>query len=115
MSEIYDAPEQPFFIPQTMDERAAQQPASNNQAIHDTCTKLMNFHVIAQMADGSKMEGIIEDVNDQGVIMLVPENVNERFFQGPGGPRPRFRRFNRFLFPFIFFVPPFFYPYPYYY
>ncbi|MCQ2009049.1 MAG: hypothetical protein ABF629_07815 [Sporolactobacillus sp.] len=117
MSDIYDAPEQQLFVPQMMEERAAQQPESNNQAIHDMCTKLMNFHVIAQMADGSKMDGIIEEVNEQGVVMLVPENVNEneRFYQGPGGPRPRFRRFNRFLFPFIFFAPPFFYPYPYYY
>ena len=74
----------------------------------------MNYHVIGQMSDGSQVEGIIEDVDDEGVTMLVPENIeaDERQFGGYG--RRRFRRFRR-RFPFNFFVFPFFFPFPYYY
>jgi hypothetical protein len=77
----------------------------------------MNYHVIAQMKDGSKKEGIIEDMDDQSVTMLIPEDVDgdERQFYDYGpGYRPRFRRFRRFRFPYYLFLPPFFYPYPYY-
>jgi hypothetical protein len=69
----------------------------------------MNYHVVTQV------EGIVEDVDDSGVTMLVPEEVeaDERQFGGYGGyGRRRFRRFRRqfavFAFPFIF-------PFPYYY
>ncbi|MCL1631813.1 hypothetical protein M3N64_07600 [Sporolactobacillus sp. CPB3-1] len=115
MAEYDQTNEQPLFVPQLMDGRNAQQ-GNTVPNINDVCRKYMNYHVIAEMADGKKMEGIIEDINDQGVVMLIPEDVNdaERYFYGPGGRR-RFRRFNRFLFPFILFVPPFFYPYPYFY
>ena len=81
----------------------------------------MNYHVIGQMSDGSQVEGIIEDVDDEGVTMLVPENIeaDERIFGGYGGyggyGRRRFRRFRRRRFPFNFFVFPFFFPFPYYY
>ena len=77
-----------------------------------------NYHVIGQMSDGSQVEGIIEDVDDEGVTMLVPENIeaDERIFGGYGGyGRRRFRRFRRRRFPFNFFVFPFFFPFPYYY
>jgi len=81
----------------------------------------MNYHVIGQMSDGSQVEGIIEDVDDEGVTMLVPENIeaDERIFGGYGGfggyGRRRFRRFRRRRFPFSFFIFPFFFPFPYYY
>lgn len=116
MTDNYNVGEQQLFVPQTMDDRNANS-SPNAQSMNDLCRKYMNYHVIAQMADGSKIEGIIEDVNEQGVVMLVPEDVNEneRFFYGPGpGPRPRYRRFNRFLFPFLLFSTPFLFPYPYY-
>jgi hypothetical protein len=81
----------------------------------------MNYHVIGQMSDGSQVEGIIEEVDDEGVTMLVPENIeaDERIFGGYGGfggyGRRRFRRFRRRRFPFSFFIFPFFFPFPYYY
>ncbi|RYL95470.1 hypothetical protein EWI07_01760 [Sporolactobacillus sp. THM7-4] len=86
--------------------------------MHDLCKKYMNYHVIAHMKDGTKKEAIIEEVDDNSVIMLIPEEVDseERQFYGYGpGYRPRFRRFHRFRFPFYLFVYPFIYPYPYYY
>ena len=58
----------------------------------------MNYHVVGQMADGTQVEGIVEDVDDSGVTMLVPEEVeaDERQFGGYGGyGRRRFRRFRR--------------------
>lgn len=103
-----------------------------NQDFRDAksmCMQYMNFHIIAQMNDGSQMEGIIEDVDDEGVTMLVPEEVeeDERQFDGYGGyggyggggyggyGRRRFRRYRRRRFPFFVFGFPFFYPYPFYY
>lgn len=87
--------------------------------------RYMNYHVMAQMRDGSKFDGIIVNMDDNGVTMLVPEEMDEdqvrqadeeevgRQF-GFGGGRRRFRRFHRrhfpfpsfsFIFPFPFFFP----------
>lgn len=92
----------------------------NDQDMKNLCMKYMNYHVITQMSDGTQMEGIVEDVDDEGVTMLVPEEVegDDRAFGfgGYGGyGRRRFRRFRRRRFPFFFFIFPFIYPYPYYY
>ncbi|MCO7176283.1 hypothetical protein ACFP7A_10385 [Sporolactobacillus kofuensis] len=104
------------FVPHEMEERNTGNP-NNQESIQSLCRKYMNYHVVAQMADGSQMEGIIEDVNDQGVVMMIPEDVteDERFIAAPGRPRRRFRRFNRFFFPFFLFIPPFIFPFPHHY
>ncbi|MEH7225100.1 hypothetical protein V7112_14920 [Bacillus sp. JJ1566] len=90
--------------------------------IKHTCHNLRNYYVVGHMHDGSQMEGIIEDVDDEGVTMLVPEEVEEfemepgRQFGSYGGyGRRRFRRFRRRRFPFNYFVFPFFFPFPFYY
>lgn len=95
------------------------------------CQRYMNYQVMAQMNDGSQLEGIIDRVDEDGVTMLVPEDVdgeqmrqdvedeNARQF-GYNYGRPRYRRFRRRRFPFPFisrlflfpFYPP--YPFPYY-
>lgn len=83
------------------------------------CQKYMNYHVIAQMKDGSQVEGIIEDMDDEGVTMMVPEEVeadDSRIYGGYGGyGRRRFRRYRRRRFPFYVFVFPFILPFPFYY
>lgn len=95
-----------------------------------TCIKFMNFYVIGQLGDGSQVEGIIEDMDDDNVTMLVPETVEEeevngnRQFGGYGGGwydgysggygRRSFRRFRRRRFPFRSFVFPFIFPFPFY-
>lgn len=92
----------------------------NEQDLKNLCMQYMNYHVITQMSDGTQMEGIIEDVDDEGVTMLVPEDIeaDDRVF-GIGGfggyGRRRFRRFRRRRFPFFFFGFPFIFPFPYYY
>ncbi|MBT2689768.1 small nuclear ribonucleoprotein [Bacillus sp. ISL-47] len=79
----------------------------------------MNYHVIAQMKDGSQVEGIIEDMDDEGVTMMVPEDVEEnesRIYGGYGGyGRRRYRRYRRRRFPFYAFAFPFIFPFPFYY
>ncbi|MGJ9459891.1 hypothetical protein [Oceanobacillus sp. CF4.6] len=103
--------------------------------IKATCRRYMNYHVIAQMGDGSQFDGIIESMDDDGVTMLVPEEVDaEQVRQNEEGVarqfgfdfddyndyddygrprRRRFRRFRRQRFPFRLFRSLF--PYPYYY
>ena len=91
--------------------------------MHNICWQYLNYHVVGQMADGTQVEGIVEDVDDNGVTMLVPEEVevDERQFGGFGGyggggyGRRRFRRFRRQRFPFAIFAFPFIFPFPYYY
>ena len=97
------------------------------------CQRYMNYHVMAQMNDGTQFDGIIESMDDDGVTMLVPEEVDEEQvrqvneedvtrqfdydFDDYGRPRRRrFRRFRRRRFPFSFFRGIFLYPYfpPYY-
>jgi hypothetical protein len=92
--------------------------------IKSLCRKYMNYHVIGQTSDGSQFDGIITDMDEESVSMLVPEWVDEeqetdmtsrQYGYGDGYGRRRFRRFRRRRFPFFFFGFPFFRPYPYYY
>ncbi|KGJ48553.1 MULTISPECIES: hypothetical protein [Paraclostridium] len=92
----------------------------NDREMQKKCEELMNFHIIIAMKDGCKMDGIITDVDDSGVTMLVGEDVIERSDESKSRQMPRrFRRFRRrripfgsisglslLLFPFI--APPFF-------
>jgi hypothetical protein len=90
--------------------------------IKHQCRKYMNYHVQAKMQDGSEIEGIITDMDENNVTMLVPEEIDEEESDDStsrqyGYGRRRFRRFRRLLFPllnFLFFRPyPYYYPYPY--
>ena len=99
------------------------QPGNGPNDMQNKCWQYLNYHVIGQMADGTQVEGIIEDVDDDGVTMLVPEEIDadERMFGFGGyggggyGGRRRFRRFRRRRFPFTVFAFPFIFPFPYYY
>lgn len=92
----------------------------DNNHIYDLCEDHMHAYVLAEMVDGSKVDGIITGVDDENVYFAVPldsefdtsgqnREVNERQFGGwhgggygggynPGYPgygygyRPRFRR-----------------------
>lgn len=86
--------------------------------MQNKCWQYLNYHVIGQMADGTQVEGIIEDVDDNGVTLLVPEEVeaDDRLYgYGGYGGRRRYRRFRRRHFPFTVFAFPFIFPFPYYY
>ncbi len=69
--------------------------------LYDECKRLMEYHIVLKMTDGSTMDGIIEKVEPDRIIMLVGEDVmdlegdednQERQF----GKHRRFRRFRRF-------------------
>jgi small nuclear ribonucleoprotein (snRNP)-like protein len=98
------------------------------QPLHDKCKRLISFHVIITLSDGSTLDGIIEDVDRERIIILVGEDVMEsdnenepeqqRQFPGGGRHRRRFRRFRRRGFPlgnlaavallgYPYFIPPF--------
>ncbi|PLR79901.1 hypothetical protein CVD25_13215 [Bacillus canaveralius] len=91
--------------------------------VKSKCERYTSYHVIGHLTDGSRVEGIIEDTDNEGVTMLVPEEVDESTddyrqfggYGGYGGYRRRFRRFRRRRFPYPYFVFPFIIPYPYYY
>ncbi|MFD2680395.1 hypothetical protein [Bacillus seohaeanensis] len=88
------------------------------------CHKYRNYYVIGQMQDGTQIEGIIEDMNDDAVTMLIPEMVEEDAFDNrqyivgavpAGGYRRQYRRYRRRRFPYHRFVFPFIIPFPFYY
>lgn len=106
----------------------------DSQSLYDDCKKYLNYHTILTMNDGSEVDGIIEDVESDRVIVLVGEDVMEQEHDsqseyqrqpfGYGRPRRRFRRFRRRGIPFNnlarlallqypYIIPPFPY-YPYY-
>lgn len=93
------------------------------QDLYDECNNLMSYHITIVMQDGSTVDGMIEKVDSNGIIMLVGEdvmdeddmeqsNVQRQF--GKGGRMRRHRRFRRRGFPFnsIRRVFPIIYPYP---
>lgn len=105
--------------------QGAHQPMDMNDNIKQLCKNYMNYHVQAKMKDGSEFEGIITDMDENNVTMLVPEEVDEdslndmsnrQYGYGYGGyGRRRYRRYNRRVFPLFYFGFPFFRPYPHYY
>ncbi|MGO4888558.1 hypothetical protein ACJ2A9_12415 [Anaerobacillus sp. MEB173] len=99
------------------DPTTAHQPHA--QQMYDACNQYHLYFVKMQTDDGQMHDGIIEDVDQEGVTLLTPEgdmDNDHRFgypggFYGPGGyggfspyghgygfPR-RFRRFRRRRFP----------------
>ncbi|OOE12534.1 hypothetical protein [Fictibacillus arsenicus] len=96
--------------------------------MQEQCRKHIGSHMLLETTDGRTIDGIIESTDDQGVTMMVAEEMNsvdrEYIFTGDDDDdyrrRPRFRRFRRRRFPFPFirriFYYPYYYPYyPYYY
>ncbi|MDD7796066.1 hypothetical protein [Clostridium sp. 'White wine YQ'] len=107
----------------------------DGKSLHDKCKKYMYYHAILKMKDGKMLDGIIEDMDDDNVIMLIPEDIMEDDDDdddydhhrqqyggyGYGRPRRRHRRFRRRRFPFgtlaalsLFRYPYYYPPYPYY-
>jgi hypothetical protein len=87
----------------------------DTQYLHDQCEKNMFYHIVLTMKDGSVIDGIIEQVEPDRIIVLVGEDVMEqegnneanqqRQIAGYGRPRRRrrrrrFRRFRRRGIPF---------------
>ncbi len=103
--------------------------------IKNLCQMYMNYHVIGQLSDGSQIDGIIDSMDEEGVTMLVPEEIEdeqmtrqygygyngnyENDYDDYGRPRRRrFRRFRRQRFPYnllyrLLRYPYYYPPYPY--
>ena len=110
------------------------------KGLYDECKRCMYFHATLKMTDGSEVDGIIENVDPDRIIVLVGEDVMEpegenksegqsqRQYQhyNYGRPRRRYRRFRRQAYPLAALaalsllpypiLPPYSYPlyYPYY-
>lgn len=104
------------------------------KGLYDDCKKCMYYHVTLKMTDGSEIDGIIENVAPDRIIVLVGEDAMEpegenksegqrQYYHNYGRPRMRYRRFRRQAFPLATLaalsllpypiLPP--YPYPMYY
>lgn len=100
--------------------------------LHDKCKRCLNYHATLTMKDGITVDGIVEKVDSDNIIVLVGEDVMEEGGEGSNQQRQfnmsrqpaRFRRFNRRAFPlnalatiallrYPFIAPPYPY-YPYY-
>ncbi len=103
---------------------------SNKKPSYDQCHKMKDYHVMVTMEDGRSFDGIIIEVSNNNVTMLISEDVmvgenesdSEQRQYGYG--RRRFRRFRRSvlplagitalaLFPYFARPYPYYYPYPY--
>ena len=92
--------------------------------LHDECKRCMYYHTTMTMTDGSTMDGIIENVEPDRIIVLVGEDVMEsenenqangqRQYNNYGRPRRRFRRFRRQAFPLASLAALSLLPYPYF-
>lgn len=79
------------------------------RAVEDECKKYLYYHIILTMTDGRKFDGIIENVDADGITMLVGEEIMEKESENQSNeqrqyynydrPRRRFRRFRRRSFP----------------
>lgn len=87
---------------------------NSTQNLQNKCQKYLYYNVTLVMSDGGIMDGLIEGVEEDRIIMLVGEDVmdldddectsDENRQHGNAGfnrrPRRRFRRFRRKFFPF---------------
>lgn len=117
----------------TVDRHGNYNESDYTRNLYDKCQKYLYHHVTLTMSNGSSFDGIIEDMGNDQITVLVGEDVMEResdelddrqFYGGYGRPRRRrFRRFRRQVLPLAFLTAlsllPYSYPvyppyYPYY-
>lgn len=91
-----------------------------NQSMQDQCRNLMHYHVVFIMADGCKLDGIIESVNENEVTVLIGEFITEEDLENnlkskrQYGYPTRYRRYGRRVIPLIALASLGLLPYPYY-
>lgn len=95
------------------------------QSVHDKCRRSLYYHTNLTMTDGSTIDGIIENVDQDRIIVLVGEDVIDRgdddeqqrqYHPGYGRPNRypmRFRRFRRQAYPLASIAALSLLPYPY--
>ncbi|MFD1019187.1 hypothetical protein [Thalassobacillus hwangdonensis] len=110
MPQMQQMPQAGQQMPSMQMPQMNQMQNASNKDKYDHCKKHMNYYMIIVMNDGQQYEGIIDDVDSEGVTMLEPmgdqednDREDERIYgwgyPGWGYPR-RFRRFYRRRFPF---------------
>lgn len=85
----------------------------DHRQIKELCEKHINYYVMGHLKDGRIIEGIILNVDNESVTMLVVEK-DEKTREGESrqfGRFPGFFRFSPFRVPFPFFRFPFFTPF----
>ncbi|MGP4041801.1 hypothetical protein ACTWP4_18135 [Gracilibacillus sp. D59] len=94
----------------------------HKKQIHEVCKNYHLYFMQFQTMEGDTVEGIIEDIDEDSVIILIPSGDMERvdeterqygYGYGYGYPR-RFRRFRRHRLPFLL-IRRLLFPYFYYY
>lgn len=95
------------------------------QNLHDECKRCMYYHTTLTMTDGSTLDGIIENVDKDRIIILVGEDVMEqdgddesdeqRQYHHRPRRRRRYRRFRRKAYPLASLAALSLLPYPYIY
>ncbi|MBX0359787.1 hypothetical protein K2225_19040 [Halobacillus sp. Nhm2S1] len=113
-----------------MTEERKMHQQGHTQPSYEQCNKMKYYHVMVQTKDGQSFDGIITDVNNDKLTILISEDVmvdengnamDERQY---GYGRRRARRFRRrtfplaglatlALFPYLASPYPYYYPYPY--
>ena len=103
----------------------------DNESLYNECKKCISYYSVIVLSNGAKLEGIIEEVINDSLSILVAEEVMESEYESEmNRQQGRFRRFNRRRFPmkninsarpirFPYIIPfypvyPYPYPYPYY-
>lgn len=99
--------------------------------VENQCKKYLFYHIVLTMADGKEVDGIIENVDSNGITMLVGKDIMEkedenqsngqRQYYHDNRPRRRFRRFDREYYPLntlgkialLSYIAPYAFPYPY--
>ncbi|MBY0754167.1 hypothetical protein K5V21_01730 [Clostridium sardiniense] len=82
----------------------------DTQSLYTDCKRCLNYHVMITLKDGSKLDGIVVEVQPDRVMVLVGEDVMEQDHGseselqrqpiGFGRPMRRFRSFRPRFFPF---------------
>lgn len=92
----------------------------DTQNLYNQCKRMMNYHVVLTMQDGSQMDGIIESMEPTSVNVLVGEDAvynddeNQYDMQRQYANPSRYRRFRRRNFPLANLLALSLLPYPYY-
>ncbi len=82
----------------------------------DQCQQMKDHHVELKMSDGQTLDGILTEVREDGITLLIGEDIHQEEARQFGGwryrrYRPRFFPYGRFggigFFP--YFYPPFFF------
>ncbi|KQL55974.1 hypothetical protein AN965_16790 [Alkalicoccobacillus plakortidis] len=67
-------------------------------ALKDQCQQMKDHHVELKMSDGQSVDGILTEIREDGVMLLVGEDTHHEEGRQYGGWR--FRRYRPRFFPF---------------